>query len=233
MKLGLLQCDIVRSEFLHIDGDFPDQIESLLGKHLNNFELVVYRVYEQELPKEVDECDAYIGSGSRNSVFEEACWINLFQNFVHELFACRKKFLGICFSHQMIAHALGGKVERSKRGWGVGAKDVQINSMESWMNPPLPQCRQLFSHQDQVIRLPKGAKLLGGNDHCPNAMFAMGNHFLSIQAHPEYSVEYMQALMESRRAIIPEHVLKQGLASMKNPANQKEIAQWIHRFLTS
>ncbi|MDP7009830.1 MAG: GMP synthase [Verrucomicrobiota bacterium] len=233
MKLGLLQCDVIESEFLPIDGSFSDMIEKLLGKHREDFELVCYRVYEHELPTEADECDAYVGGGSRNSVFQEEAWIQQFQHFVCELYALQKKFIGICFSHQMIAQAMGGKVERSKRGWGVGARNMQTTGIEPWMNPLLSQCRLLFSHQDQITRLPEGAKLLGGNDHCPNCMFSMGNHFLSIQAHPEYSLEYMRALMESRREIIPEPVLEAGLASMKTPINQSEIAQWIHQFLTS
>jgi len=64
-------------------------------------------------------------------------------------------------------------------------------------------------------------------------MFTMGNHFLSIQAHPEYSLEYMRTLMKSRRKIIPEPVLEAALASMEKPINQSEMAQWIHQFLKS
>ena len=112
MKLGLLQCDVVMPEFLPIDGDFSDMIEKLLWKHREDFELVVYRVNDQELPGSVNDCDAYVGGGSRNSVFQEEEWIQQFQHFVSELNAHHKKFLGICFSHQMIAQALGGQVER-------------------------------------------------------------------------------------------------------------------------
>lgn len=231
MKLGLLQCDEVLPEFLHIIGDFPDMIGRMMGDPLGEIELEVYRVYEGALPASVDECDFYVGSGARQSVFENEDWIHLFEDFVRELHARKKKFVGICFSHQMIAQALGGKVERSSRDWGVGIKAMKISGTKPWMKPPLTVCRTLFSHQDQVTRLPESADLLGGNDHCPHGFFTVGNHFLSIQAHPEYSPDYVRALTEIRRGIIPEPILEAGLTSLDQPHHQHELAQWIQNFL--
>jgi GMP synthase (glutamine-hydrolysing) len=154
-----------------------------------------------------------------------------YENFVRELHVNKKKFVGICFSHQIIAQALGGTVERSSRDWGVGIKAMKVSGTKPWMNPPLTDCRTLFSHQDQVTRLPEGAELLGGNDHCPFCLYTIGHHFLSIQAHPEYSVDYVRALMDSRREIIPAPVLEAGLASTQQPHHQHELAQWIQNFL--
>ena len=231
MKLGVLQCDEVLPEFLPIDGDYLDMISSLFDGQREDFDLALYRIYEGVLPSAVDECDAYVGGGSRQSVFEEENWIHRFEDFIRELHAREKKFVGICFSHQMIAQALGGEVKRSDRGWGVGAKEMQITGRQPWMKPPLTQCRMLFSHQDQVTRLPEGAELLGGNDHCPFGLYTIGGHFLSIQAHPEYSVDYVRALMNSRREIIPAPVLEAGLTSTQQLHHQRELAGWIQNFL--
>ena len=96
---------------------------------------------------------------------------------------------------------------------------------------PLEEVRTLFSHQDQVTRLPESADLLGGNDHCPHGFYTVGNHFLSIQAHPEYSPDYVRALTEIRRGIIPEPILEAGLTSLDQPHHQHELAQWIQNFL--
>ena len=231
MKLGLLQCDEVLPEFLHIIGDFPDMIGSMMGARQDDIEMIVSRVYEGAFPASVDECDIYVGGGARQSVFENEDWIDHYENFVRELHACEKKFVGICFSHQMIAQALGGKVERSSRDWGVGIKAMKISGTKPWMKPPLTDCRILFSHQDQVTRLPESAELLGGNDHCPHGLYTVGDHFLSIQAHPEYSADYVRALTEIRRGIIPEPILEAGLASLDQPHHQHELAQWIQNFL--
>ena len=231
MKLGLLQCDEVRPEFLSVDGDFCDKVAAMLGESRHEFELVTYRAYLGELPGSADACDAYLGGGSRYSVFEEKEWIQRLVDFVRELHAKRKKFVGICFCHQVIAHALGGQVERSTRGWGLGCKEVTISGSAPWMNPPRNQCRMLFTHQDQVTHLPEDAKLLGGSDHCPNGIFSMGDHFLALQSHPEYTLEYVRPLMESFREIIPGEVMEAGLATMENPPDNEALASWVRHFL--
>ena len=100
------------------------------------------------------------------------------------------------------------------------------------MDPPLVgKCRMLYSHQDQVIMLPQNASLLAKNDDCPHAMFSEGDHFLAIQAHPEYSEAYVRALCESRREIIPAAVLEAGLASLELPADHRLLADWVGCFL--
>ena len=231
MRLGLLQCDVVDPSFLRIDGDYSEMIHRLLEKQELKFELSTYYVHKGELPASVNECDAYIGGGARYSVFDEKEWIQKFRDFVLKLHAHKKKFIGICFSHQIIAQALGGRVKRSERGWGVGSKETRIVSLSSWMDPPVGKCRMLYSHQDQVIMLPPNASLLAKNDHCPHAMFSEGDHFLAIQAHPEYSEAYVRALCESRRGIIPAVVLEAGLASLEFPADHRLLGDWVGCFL--
>ena len=53
-------------------------------------------------------------------------------------------------------------------------------------------------HQDQVLELPKEGQILGGNEHCPISLFGVGEHMLGIQAHPEFTPYYAEALMDSR-----------------------------------
>ena len=231
MKLGLLQCDEVLPVFLPIDGDYPAMITWLLGDRAREVELAVFRCDLGELPPDADACDAYIGGGSRASVFEKLNWIARLEEFVRELHAREKKFVGICFSHQMITQALGGKVERSDRGWGIGVKTMTLTCTQPWMQPPLDEVRTLFSHQDQVTELPPEAKLLGGNDHCPNGLYTVGDHFLSIQAHPEYTPEFVRALIESRREIIPPETFEPALAGLGVEPQQELLGQWVQQFL--
>jgi len=233
MKIGLLKCDFVMPEFHGIDGGIPEMFTHLLGQTGLDTEMKIYRAWEGELPDATDECDAWITSGARASVFEEEEWIQTFEQFIAALHADKRKTVGICFGHQMIAQALGGEVRRSERGWSIGVQEIAIaqNTAEPWMQPPLTGVRMLFTHQDQVTRLPPGSRSLGSTAHCPHAMFALGDHLLAMQSHPEYSRRYLRALIESREAIIEPLTFQTGLASLERPPHREEPAAWLRNFL--
>ena len=91
----------------------------------------------------------------------------------------------------------------------------------------------LFTHQDQVEKLPPGARVLGSADHCPHAMFAIGNHILALQSHPEYSRAYLRALIQSRESIIDQATFQIGLESLELEPHRTEPAAWLRNFLTS
>lgn len=233
MKIGLLACDFVNPEFLEISGTIPKMFVDLICQTKIDSNWQVYQVWEGEIPSSTEECEAWFISGSRTSVYEEKRWIKHFEKFVADLHMDKRKTIGICFGHQMIAQALGGEVRHSDRGWGIGVKEIDIIREEPWMNPPLDKMRMLFTHQDQVEKLPPEARLLGSADHCPHAMFAMDNHMLALQSHPEYSRAYLRALIQSREAIIDQPTFQSGLESLEIEPHRIEPAAWLRNFLTS
>ena len=79
-----------------------------------------------ELPATLDACDAYLCTGSRASVYDEAGWIHALKDFVRQAYAAGKPFVGICFGHQMLAEALGGKTSKAPQGWGAGIHTVEV-----------------------------------------------------------------------------------------------------------
>ncbi len=107
-------------------------------------------------------------------------------------------YVGICFGHQLLAHALEGRTERAGGGWGAGVGPMEVCAVEPWMDPPVPSVTLLYLHQDQVTALPPGGGVLGRADHCPVAMMRVGSTMLGIQAHPEFSSGYVDSLLEAR-----------------------------------
>jgi len=183
-------------------------------------------------PDSDDECDAYLITGSRASVYEARAWIRDLQAYALILHRAKKKLVGICFGHQLIAAALGGKTEDSHKGWGVGVHTSKVVRAQPFMTPALVQFSLLVSHKDQVTLLPEGAELLATSDFCPNAMFSVDKHILAMQGHPEFCKAYASDLMESRSELLGE-ALQPAIASLAVETDEKQVAEWIMKFILS
>jgi GMP synthase-like glutamine amidotransferase len=225
--IGLLQCDHVRDEFRSIGGDYDDMFRRWLPA-----EWRIYDVTAGQRPAGPRECDGYVITGSRASVYDDEPWIQAFAVLTRDLHASGVPTFGVCFGHQMIAHALGGRVSKCPRGWGIGVHQFRVAIHEHWMQPPLDQFGVLMSCQDQAEQLPEGAVVLAGNEHCPVGMFRVGN-MLGLQGHPEFSVEYSEALMRFRMEKIGERTVSQALSTLTDPTHATELAAWAQSFLLS
>jgi GMP synthase-like glutamine amidotransferase len=225
----LLECDHVSDDLRHIAGDYRDMFALLFDRHAPKVELEYFDAQRGELPGSVDACDGYLTTGSRYSAYDDPTWIEELKNFVRRLEDADKPFVGICFGHQVLAEALGGRVRRAERGWGIGAHQMKIVQSETWMKPPQNDCALLYSHCDQVERLPEGSVVLATSEHCPVAMFRTGERMLGIQGHPEFTAEYAEALVRGRTELIgTEHVRK---ADFKTKADEAVITSWMVNFL--
>lgn len=224
MTLGLLQCDHVAGEFLHVAGDLDAMFRRWLPADWR-----VYDLTAGESP-DVHSCDAWVATGSRFSVYDDVPWIHSFADFVRRVHAARRPFLGVCFGHQMMAHALGGAVARSPRGWGVGVHEFRVLRREPWMEPALDSLSVLMSCQDQVEALPPDSVVLASNDHCPVAIYRCGT-LLGIQGHPEWDPAYAAALLDARRERIGAERSDSAAATLGRPRNSTQFASWAARWL--
>ena len=212
-------------------GDYASMFVSTLGGALGQgVSFGFYDVRCGRYPHRVDDCDGYLITGSRASAYDDEPWIVRLADFVRELDDARTKTVGICFGHQLIAGALGGQVDRAQAGWGVGVHTWKVVDDEPWMRPRLDEFRLLASHQDQVTALPPGARLLASSDFCPNAAFAVGDHLVAMQGHPEFTRGYAEFLMRGRRDRLGP-AFGPGLESLKHPTDEGAIAAWIAGFL--
>ncbi len=227
MKIGLLECDHVLPEFHSVAGDYRDMFRVLLPE----IEFVYFDACNGQLPRPDDDCDAYLCTGSKYSVYDEIDWIRALQDFVRRIYASQKKFIGVCFGHQMLGEALGGKVEKAPAGWNVGVHTFEILRRENWMTPFQPQLHLLMMCQDQIVRLPENSTVLARTAACPVAMIRAGENMLGIQGHPEFPAPYEAALLEGRRDRIGAEKADAALKSLSTPLDKALISQWILGFL--
>ena len=231
IKLGILQCDSVLEQYQPQFGNYPQMITELFHAIDPTIEIHHYDVQHNRYPRNINECDAYITTGSKASVYDDEIWIHKLEDYIRALHAAEKKLIGICFGHQLIAQALGGKTANAAQGWGVGVHSNQIVHQATWMEPYQTTIDLVVSHKDQVIDLPAEAILIARNDFCPHAAFQIGDHFLTVQGHPEFSKDYSSALMTHRRNILGEACYQQGMGSLNKATDHLTFTRWMLAFI--
>jgi GMP synthase-like glutamine amidotransferase len=231
MHVGLLACDEVGERFRDVAGRYQQMFERLLSPHIPDLRVTRFDLAAGQTPANARACDAWITTGSRASVYDDAAWIRGAAGFIRGVADSDRPFVGICFGHQLLAQTLGAEVKRAAGGWGVGVRPMSIVHRERWMTPAASEVRLQYMHADQVTAPPDGAMLLGEAPHCPVAMFQSGPRLLGIEAHPEFSAAYARALIEHRRERIGEQVTADALARVDEPTDSDVVGSWIARFL--
>ena len=128
MQIGILNTDTIKPEFATKYGQYPAMFSRILLQADPNIQIKDYEIQFGDYPKDINECDAYLITGSKVSAYDDLPWVQELKKFIISLDQKKKKLVGICFGHQLVAKALGGLVTRSKRGWHVGVDSVQLNN---------------------------------------------------------------------------------------------------------
>lgn len=204
---------------------------TLLSQVDPELEFLVYDVEQGQYPANIDEADAYLVTGSKSSVYDDKPWITDLMEFVRELHGERKKLVGICFGHQLVAQALGGRVEKSNKGWGVGLHTHEFSTLPPWHDGKDSDLDILVSHQDQVIIVADGVSVVAGSEFCENAVCQVGDHVITFQGHPEFTPDYAREIMTFRRELIGDETYREGMASLEGTHEGLRVAAWIVNFL--
>jgi GMP synthase-like glutamine amidotransferase len=231
VRVGLLVVGHVDPASAHVAGDYPDLFGDLLAG--SGIELVVYALDEGRFPGSATECDGWLCSPSRLSVYDDVAFLADAEELHREIVARERPFVGICFGHQLLAQALGGRVERAPGGWGVGVQRYEIVSPEPWMTPPRDAIALLASHQDQVVEVPADARVIATAPYCPVAGLAVGARAWSLQPHPEFVPALADHLLAGRSELIGAQRVARARASLGEPIDRALVAGWIARFFTT
>jgi GMP synthase-like glutamine amidotransferase len=231
MKIGILNTDAVKPEFAARFGEYPDMFARLLQAGEPGLELITYEVVSGEYPQDIDEVDGYLITGSKLSVYDDVPWIHELKAFVRKLHEAKKKTVGICFGHQLVAEALGGKTQAADQGWCVGVHSVKLNADATDYGLGCGEFRLLSNHKDQVQEMATGGRLLASTDTCQMAMTAVGDHILTVQGHPEFDKDYARALLDMRREILGESLYQDAVSSLTQEIDNMRVASWITNFV--
>lgn len=227
MTIGLLLCDHINELLQPRHGDYP----AMFAAWLPHADWVIYDLPSGYFPESVHACDAFITTGSRFSVYDPLPWIARFEHLVQQLYREQKPYVGICFGHQMLAQALGGKVKPASVGWCVGNHEFKVIEPQPWMRPLQSSFRVLMSCQDQVLEMPPMAQVIAKSEDCPVGVFQCGDHLLGIQGHPEFTPAYNQDLIHLRHERIGSVKVSQALASFSRSEDRDLLSLWVCNFL--
>ena len=225
MNLAVLETGIPPDALKDRFERYPDMYRQMLGLE---DPLPSYAVFDGRLPERPEGHDAYIISGSPAGVYDPLPWIGQLITFLQQARG-RAKLVGICFGHQAMAQAFGGRVAKSDKGWGVGLHDYAVVAREPWMDRALSVSIPA-SHQDQVLEQPPGTIVTVASAFTPFAGLAWRDRSaISFQFHPEFSPAFTKALIETRRDRLPD--AEAAIRSLDRFNDNQRVAKWIGKFL--
>lgn len=230
-RLGIVKTDKLKEEFVEQFGEYSTMFARRFEAIGVAFEWVIYDVRQGQYPDTIDEVDAYLITGSKASAYDSELWIDQLKVFVRELHAAEKKLIGICFGHQLIAEALGGKTEQSEEGWSVGVQKTQVHTVAQAYGLDADAYQVIASHQDVVTSPAKGADILASRPQCPVDAMGLGSHILSFQGHPEFDPSFMQQVLDMREDTLGEALHRQASNSLQMATDHLMVTRWIANFI--
>lgn len=194
--VGLLVCGAFSEKIMKKHaGDYEDFFIRDLSAADPTLSFKVFRVFEGHFPEDERECDAWLVTGSASGVYEDLPWIPQLLELIRRIYHSDIPLVGICFGHQALAQALGGHVQKSSRGWGLGVEHYEMAYELPGIEGNILSLHAI--HQDQVTEIPTEAKVIARNSHCPVAGLRYRGQAVSLQPHPEFTPAFEQDLIDS------------------------------------
>jgi GMP synthase (glutamine-hydrolysing) len=201
-KLLLLQVGHTFEHLARERGDYDAWFGEALG--VGDALEVVKAADGEPLPRH-HRYDGVVVSGSAAMVTDREPWSAHTATYLLELLARDVPVLGVCYGHQLLADALGGRVEDNPRGRSVGSLPLTLTAAakDDPLFSALPGEPVLHvSHRQSVVRLPEGATCLASSPRDPHHAFRVGKRGWGVQFHPEFDAHIAREYIVARREII-------------------------------
>ncbi len=233
MKLTIIETGQVPAAIRDRFPDYPEMFRRMLSRVDGGINCDTVSIVRGEALPDPARLGAVLYTGSPTGVYDPEPWIAPLSDFIRAAAEARTPQVGICFGHQIMGEALGGKVVKSEKGWGAGRHSYEIVQCPEWSATPCPERLSIaVSHQDQVVVKPAAARVIAQSDFTPFAALDYdGFPAISFQCHPEFEPDYAAALYGARRAALGDKMADAAVASLEGECDRRLLAGWIARFL--
>lgn len=236
MRVGIIETGKVNEALRARHGDYPAMFEALLGRAEPTLGFRAFHAVDGEVPGDARACDAWLITGSRHGVYDGLPWIAPLKAFLRAARQAGRPVIGVCFGHQILAEALGGRAVKSEKGWGIGVHEYEVLRRPCWMEGAPGRIAMHALHQDQVVEIPADATLLATSPFCEHAMLAYGDpeapDAISVQPHPEFDAAFMRELVALRSGdLFPREQGEAALGELGRPVDAEEMARWFADYL--
>lgn len=182
MNIAILDLCLPHAEFDR-HGSIAEMTSEWLVPHLPEAKLTSLHIAAGVALPDVDAFDGYFLTGSEKGVYDDTEWMTPLKTFLRAVRDAGRPVFGVCFGHQIMAEAFGGRAEKADTGFVVGAKTFETSA------GPL---NAHAMHQDQVTAVPPGATVTASAAYCPVGALAYDFPASSVQFHPEYKRNFVK-----------------------------------------
>lgn len=222
MKIGIIECGPVPEALRGTYTSYPAMFAAQLAPLLPGASFETISVVNGATLPAADALDAWLLTGSRHGVYDPLPWIAPLKAFIREAVRIKRPMAGICFGHQIIAEALGGKVEKAAQGFRIGMEQYSTTLGGAAQSMAMPAF-----HQDQVIVQPPDSEVVARSAACAYAALRYTHApVLSVQFHPEFSQAYLADLI----AVMAKQDAQPGLPAAQAETDKAGM-RWIADFL--
>ena len=216
MLIGILQCGHTSGAVAARHGDFDAMFRRLLGGRGHEFR--TWNVVDMDFPVGPADADAWLVTGSKHGAYEDHAFIPPLEDLIRAIGDEGVPMVGVCFGHQIVAQALGGRVEKFAGGWGLGRTAYEIEGLGT--------AHVTGWHQDQVVEVPPSARVVGRSGHCATAALAYGDRIWTIQPHPEFGPDVTATYVEDKRGTLdyPDALMDRAEAALDQPLDGARVA---------
>ena len=203
MRLILVQTGSTLPAIAAVKGDFDAMFRRGLFGDGDGEDVVLVDPRKGDALPDPSDADAVLVTGSASMVTNREPWSERTKDWIPSVLDADVPFLAVCYGHQLLAEAAGGKVGKNPRGREIGT--IAVTLTDAGQQDRLlgalderPVLSMQSTHVESVLELPEGATLLGHTPLDPHQAFRVGERAWGVQFHPEIDADVSRAYVTGR-----------------------------------